>query len=240
VVIVCGNRKIGRTEATWDECPIIKVSHYTYASSSRPNLRGYCRSMKHIIYVILVLAATYGCSPTAQMPSEVSDKAVTDENTVGSATELTGFLSLRVDGFGVVINLAGTGSRECPPAQREFIIKYLRGMKSRRELKKPYDQMTAEQILDSTSTAVVQVSGLVPAGAPKGEAFDVEVRALPQTQTTSLQGGLLLPSDMRILAVGSRGILAGQRGAVASGELFINPFPTSSREARKSRGTYAL
>ncbi|MBN2212006.1 MAG: flagellar basal body P-ring protein FlgI [Sedimentisphaerales bacterium] len=189
--------------------------------------------MRHIIFIILLISISYGCSPTSHTPSAELEKGTPKDNTVGSVTELTGFLALRVDGFGVVINLSGTGSRDCPPAQREFIVKYLRGMKSRRELNKPYDLMTAEQILDSTSTAVVQISGLVPAGAPKGAAFDVEVRSLPQTQTTSLQGGVLLPCDLRILVAGSRGVLAGQRGAIATGEVFINPFPTSSRQARK-------
>ncbi len=189
--------------------------------------------MKQILFITILLIASYGCSPADKTTAPDTEPKAAAPNTVGSVTELTGFLALRVDGFGVVVNLEGTGSRDCPPAQREFIVKYLRGLKSRRELGKPYELMTAEQILDSTSTAVVQVSGLVPAGAPKGAVFDVEVRSMPQTQTTSLQGGFLLPCDLRILAAGSRGVLAGQRGAVASGEVFINPFPISGREERK-------
>jgi hypothetical protein len=145
--------------------------------------------------------------------------------TVGSATYVEGTRSMYVQGYGLVIGLAGTGSSECPEQLRmelmNTIAKYqkLYGEKGR------VPRIEAGAIIDSRNTAVVRVSGSIPFGTVKGGRFDLVVEAMPNTGTTSLEGGRLLAADMRVYA----GSLAGQNNSsriIASGEgpIFINPF----------------
>lgn len=189
-----------------------------------------------ILFITAYIAACCGCksAPKTVDFDPNQKQQVLRELTVGGMCELAGFTAVRVEGYGVVCNLSGTGSSECPPTQREFLLHQLRALNSQGLIPKNYELMTAEQILDSTTTAAVKVSGLVPPGAPKGDIFDVEVVVLPQTQTTSLQGGWLLPTDLQVIISGESGALAGQPTARAAGPVFINPFPVSTRQGTKS------
>jgi len=76
----------------------------------------------------------------------------------------------------------------------------------------------------------VQVVGIVPGGAPKGTVFDVRVEAVPGTQTRSLEGGLLLPCELRIFDITASGqnMLAGRIVGRAGGPVFVNPFAGES------------
>ena len=185
-------------------------------------------------YVIasLVIIGTYGCKsePKTQAPIvTVPQSKMAAGNTVGAVSEISGYAAVRVNGFGLVYGLTDTGSSEAPPTQKAYLIQHIRRYKDR--LPKPYNKMTAEQIIESRSTAIVAVSGVVPPGAPKGEAFDVEVTILPQTQTTSLQGGTLMFTELRLITAQEGGTLAGRTTASAEGPVFINPFPLTARIA---------
>lgn len=204
-------------------------------------MRRYRWLKKHWQAWMLTLVSIYiltccGCKSTP-IPVETDPnqkQRALRELTVGGTCELAGYTAVRVEGYGLVCNLPGTGSSECPPIQREFLLHHLRTLNSNGLIPKRYEFLTAEQILDSVTTAAVKVSGLVPPGAPKGEIFDVEVVALPQTQTTSLQGGWLLPTDLQVIITGDSGALAGRPTAQAAGPVFINPFPISTRQGTKS------
>lgn len=157
------------------------------------------------------------------------------QGTVGSVCELTGYTGLRVQGYSLVFHLQGTGSTECPLAVREYLVQELRRLKSRNLLDMPYATMDAEKIIGDSSTAVTLVQGLVPAGAPAGERFDVEVAALEGTQTISLQGGVLMPTRLQVVVAGQgAGMLAARATATAEGPVFINPFPQGPEAAPKA------
>jgi hypothetical protein len=66
-------------------------------------------------------------------------------------------------------------------------------------------------------------------GIAKGELFDLEVRALPTTETTSLEGGFLLECDLaRVQA--SRGVEARSEVlAVGRGSVFVSPFAADEK-----------
>lgn len=182
--------------------------------------------MRFQFAITIVLAASCGCQQpdNAQKPQDSSPDYVLHNWTVGSLCELVDYQSVRVTGYSLVWGLAGTGSRECPTRVRQFLVQYLRQSKSQLRIE-GYDGLTAEQIIASPDTAVVLVTGTVPAGAPRGEAFDVTVTALPATQTTSLQGGYLLETELRIAARSQSGTTPMTRQyAIASGPTFINPF----------------
>lgn len=142
--------------------------------------------------------------------------------TVAAETGVVGFDPVVVRGYGIVVGLAGTGSRQMPSDVRAFLTQELakRGFGSGAP---GAPKMSPQQLLNSSDCAVVVVEGVIPPGAPKGSKFDVRVTTAPGTSTTSLEGGRLLVADLRPgpLFTGSRQPFALAEGA---GSIVINPF----------------
>ena len=185
--------------------------------------------MKRVIAITCLIAAVYGCTPRDSAPVEYPDIPPTFLGTVGSHCELSGYDPVRVQGYSLVVGLHNTGSSECPPSARTYLIKHIRSMRDSGMLSGRYAELTAEEILYGRDTAVVEVTGLVPAGAPRGERFDVEVTVVEGTQTTSLQSGWLIPSELRVVVDRtSGGQLVRRSTAKALGPIFVNPLPVST------------
>jgi flagellar basal body P-ring protein FlgI len=149
--------------------------------------------------------------------------------TIGDKTLLGGGDGLPMRGFGLVIGLGDKGSHDCPSALRAFLIEHLdkehlKSGKSRQE------RPSAAALIDSRDTAVVEVTGVIPAGAVKGTPVDVQVDVIAGTATQSLEGGWLLPTELRLFQVeaAGRGMLAGRAVARVSGPVFTNPFAPPS------------
>jgi len=177
----------------------------------------------------------YGCKTPTTPPSETSSADAVFQGTIGSVTELIGYNDVRVQGYSLVLGLADTGSSECPPNIKKYLLQQLRKLKNQDLLPAAYIDLDAENIISSHSTAVVLVTGLVPAGAPKRERFDLNVRALEGTQTTSLQGGFLMKTDLQIVVTRLSGRnIAARATAFAAGPIFINPFPISAQIGQKA------
>ena len=136
---------------------------------------------------------------------------------------LAGYEGLRVSGYSLVWGLQGTGSAECPPDIRNVLLKHIKVLKAsdKKYLSGKFAKMTAEQLINSTDTAVVRISGIVPAGAPSKTKFDVNVYIPFASQTTSLEGGMLLPTELRRVEGG----IPGREVAIAGGPIFIDPLP---------------
>jgi len=152
-------------------------------------------------------------------------------NTVGSLCTISGFEPTYASGIGVVVNLNGTGSPQVPAPLRTQIVNELRkrGVGSVRSLDSGFPMVTPGQLLDSEDTALVAVQGLIPAGATKNTRFDLLVSALPQTQTTSLQGGNLMPLDLTAAGAESPGTFLPTL-ASARGDIYLNPFNPQDRD----------
>ena len=163
-------------------------------------------------------------------PAEVYTGPSYLRGTVGSMTRVRNDRPLPVAGYGLVVGLNGTGSKEVPAYLREQILNTMRkrGLGSARY---GTESLTPERVLADENTAVVIVRGLVPAGASKGSRFDVLVSALDGTQTTSLVGGRLWTTEL--------GVGGGRPGAgyvtpraKAHGDTYVNPF--SRNEAKEN------
>jgi flagellar basal body P-ring protein FlgI len=150
-------------------------------------------------------------------------------NTIGSLCTLVGFEPSYVSGIGVVVNLNGTGSAQVPAPLKTRIEQELRkrGVGSMRSRDTGFPLVTPGQLLDSEDTAVVAVQGLIPAGATQNTHFDILVSALPQTQTSSLQGGQLMPLDLTAAGAESPGTFLPTL-ATARGDIYLNPFDDAS------------
>jgi len=176
-------------------------------------------------FVILFLTTLCACQSAKSRKSSADSGPVSLGITVGSRCELVGYEAVKVDGHSLVYGLSGTGSAQSTSAVRDYMIKYLRRLKPQRYMGPQYANLTAEQLINSRNTAVVRVSGIVPAGSPKGGRFDVTVTIPWATQTTSLQGGRLITTELQRVAIGQRGKPITRRvTAVAAGSLFVDSY----------------
>ena len=142
--------------------------------------------------------------------------------TVASETALVGFDPTVVRGYGIVVGLRGTGSRQMPADVRAFLTQELakRGFGSGQP---GSPALSPQDLLNSEDSAIVVVEGVIPPGASKHSKFDVRVIIAPGTSTTSLEGGRLLMADLRPgpLFTGSRQAAPLAEGG---GSIVINPF----------------
>jgi len=149
-------------------------------------------------------------------PRLVSKSRAT-RGTIGELVTVDGLRLLQVRGFGLVVDLPDTGGSDGPEVVRKYLIKEIR------RHQKPGDaDIPASEMLKGRDTAMVEVTGLVPAAAEKGDSFDVVIRALG-TQTKSLACGRLFLCNLKAYADTIDGVLGGKTVATATGPLFVSP-----------------
>jgi hypothetical protein len=139
--------------------------------------------------------------------------------TIESLAEIVTPESIPVEGYGLVAGLSGTGSAECPPQIRAYLVRYI-------QTQLPQSGVNVEKLINSTDTAVVQIEAVMPAVAWKNQYFDVKVTALPGTRTTSLEHGWLYTAELkargtfgittRVLANAEGSVFADKIGAAAT------------------------
>lgn len=182
--------------------------------------------------LLLALAGcNFGQREPMPEPRPVADDSLLRAGTIGAETIVTNVDFKPLRGFGLVVGLSGKGSSDCPTSIREYLLENLTkelgplGTVDRRKLPTP------AELIDSLDTAVVEVTGIVPAGSQKNARFDVVVRALAGTSTQSLEGGLLWPTDLRFWDVSATGggLLEGSVLARAEGPVFVNPLGEDGR-----------
>ncbi len=168
-----------------------------------------------IIGILSVSAFFAGCTPS---PARKSAPAVTEERiqvsadaTIGQLGEILIPQAIPVEGYALIANLKGTGSPQCPPAIRQYLEQYL--------LKQVPAGTNVDKIIDSLDTAVVHLAGTIPPNVSKNDRFDLKIAALTSTQTTSLEGGILLGAELKVkgqFSTGSRTL------ALADGPVFTD------------------
>ncbi len=146
---------------------------------------------------------------------------------------LAGAGEMVVQNYGLVVGLGDKGSSEVPPHVRKYLVEKI--LKERLgRYQEGTEGVTPSVLLEDPGTAVVLIAGTMPPGAPVGTHFDLFVRALPQTSTKSLVGGVLLDMPLH-MAVGGAAMPGGptRAWAEAGGAIFVNPFldPTDTGQA---------
>jgi len=113
--------------------------------------------------------------------------------------------SIPVEGYALVGGLNDTGSAQCPVDIRSYLEQYI--------LRKFKEPMDAGKFIESPKTAVVYVSGTIPALSDKNTPFDLKVSAIPGTQVKSLRGGILWGVDLK-----AKGKMGAASKTLANGE----------------------
>ncbi len=147
---------------------------------------------------------------------------------VGAVTGVWGMNYAAIEGVGLAGGLRGTGSNPSPSWQVDHLIQEL---KSREELHNP------KAILADKNTSVVLVKGYLPPGIRKGDNFDLEVRTVPKSDTSSLFDGELSRTRLRTMAVLGRAVREGHVLGVAQGGVLIDSlFESRQDQSNKVRG----
>jgi flagellar basal body P-ring protein FlgI len=188
--------------------------------------RRWAQGVFGLLMCLLVLGASckHGTTPsTTRIPREVEVPPYL-KDTVGELAKVAGRELIQVQGYGFVTGLDGTGTKAMPPGLRREILDVMR----KRNVYQP------EKLLASPNNAVVMVSGWLTPGIADDEHFDLDVRAVPTTDTTSLEGGFLLDCDLTRVAVGRAGEQKSEPLAVGRGSIFVPP--ASSEDKSKMAG----
>ncbi|HNY80604.1 MAG: flagellar basal body P-ring protein FlgI [Sedimentisphaerales bacterium] len=163
--------------------------------------------------LLLVPMMLIGCGPDDKSAA-TADPVIGKELglTVGSVADVARPEPLQVEGYGLVGGLAGTGSASCPPNIRAYLKQFILAQV-------PGGSVAPDNLINSKTTAVVRLEGVVPAAASRGDRLDVKVTPVAGSDTTSLHGGWLYKADLKL--AGSFGP-AARTLAVVEGPVFIN------------------
>jgi hypothetical protein len=150
--------------------------------------------------------------------------------TIGAEVTFLGIEPVLVSGYGIVVGLNGTGGDVLPDTiaatmEREM---GLMGIGRTGEARgTAAEGKSPRQMLRDPNVAVVVVQAAIPPGSPAGATFDVYVRAI---NASSLEGGTLWTTDLRIGGPSAFGQAQAKSIAKARGPIFINPFAEPGKE----------
>ncbi|PKL44975.1 MAG: hypothetical protein CVV39_08130 [Planctomycetes bacterium HGW-Planctomycetes-1] len=180
-------------------------------------IRNICK-----ILTVIILTFTLACYGGQKKKSRDVKKietpaaaAVRLDRTIGDLAEVVAFSPIPVKGVGLVVGLPNTGSSECPPQTRDYLRQYIIAQLGPQNV-------NAERMINSLDTAVVLVEGFIPPAASKYQPFDVTVAALPGTQTTSLNGGRLYTTELKLIVRVDDAIETSKTLALAAGPVYID------------------
>ena len=168
------------------------------------------------MFLVVVTALTLlsqGCTSFLRKSDAEREIAEIDlPESVGEVTRPHGLGTVTIESVGLVTGLADTGS---DPPQGPHRAALLEDMK-KREVDRP------NQLLELPSTAIVIVSAHLPPGVQKGDAVDIDVRVPRRSKTSSLEGGWLMQTDLREVAVLNQSVRSGHVRGVCEGPILIN------------------
>jgi hypothetical protein len=157
-------------------------------------------------------------------PTIVRDLPSSLRGTVGSEARIVGAEQTLVSGIGFVVGLNGTGGLTIPE-QYAAHLERMMGLNGVTVANEQSNSLIARksprELLRDRNTAAVIVQAAIPAGAREGESFDLYVRAI---NATSLEGGQLWTTEMRIGPPSAFGDPQARIIAKAKGPIFLNPF----------------
>ncbi|MHC4110946.1 MAG: flagellar basal body P-ring protein FlgI [Planctomycetota bacterium] len=177
-----------------------------------------CIKAVSVTAVLAVTCFTFGCGELGSESREIKKLGAT----IGSLVEVVSPDLVAVEGYGIVGGLRGSGSGDCPSRVRTYLKQYI--LKHFSE-----HRWDVDKFMNSSDTAVVRVYGVMSTAVLESRHFDVQVAALPGTQTTSLEGGWLYSTELK--QVGRFGLTTRILG-MAEGPVFIDTIEASVTDKR--------
>ena len=170
----------------------------------RGNFRGRPGSATTAATVCLGFAMLTAAAPT-RGADDASDRAIAD------IAKITDLGKRTVEGVGLAVGLAGTGSDPRPSGYRE---------KLKTEMKRN-PELDPERILGDPlkRVSMVLVRADISAGLDPEDELNVEVLLPPGSETTSLEGGYVLEVWLHQVGIASGSQLEGQKWVLAHGPI---------------------
>lgn len=162
--------------------------------------------------------------PRLAAPIVVREVPSALRGTIGAEATIRGVQSTLVSGIGFVVGLNGTGGLTMPEQYAAHLEREmgLNGINAASEGGgEGIAGKSPRQLLQDPNTAAVIVQAAIPPGANEGDSFDVYVRAI---NATSLEGGRLWTTDLRIGPPSAFGDPQARILGRAGGPIFLNPF----------------
>ncbi len=157
------------------------------------------RCMGALGIMCLLAAGCVNQQTRMQMAEESEKERDLELLTIGDFTDVGNKGAMKVQSVGLVTGLAGTG--HCPAGYyRNLLEQYLLKTSSSRngEIALDRPEVKIRKVLEDPNNALVIVTAYIPEGARRGDRFDVEVELPPGSKTSSLVGGYLELSQLRV------------------------------------------
>jgi len=156
------------------------------------------------------------------------EKKVSHSRLVGDMAFPFGMNTIRIEGVGLVTNLSGTGCDPAPSPERSALVADMQT----RGVELP------NRVLASTNGSLVKIQAFLRPGIQKGDKVDVEVRIPSRSDTTSLRGGWLMETRLRVQAVLEDNHLhEGEPLGIAQGAVLVDPLAKGEKDRlRMTRG----
>lgn len=164
--------------------------------------------------------------PKAQvsLPTNIRDVPAPLRGTIGAEARIVGNTPTLVSGIGFVVGLEGTGGLSMPEEYAAHLERMmgLNGITVANDnASSPLYAKSPRQLLTDPNTAAVIVQAAIPPGSQPGDPFDIYVRAI---NATSLEGGKLWTTELRIGPPSSYNDRQAHIIAKGAGPIFLNPF----------------
>lgn len=169
---------------------------------------------------------------TATLDEPKPEESAAVRDTIASNAWIEGMRKMAVGGYALVVGLGKNGTMQCPRPIREYMLQDMRRRYRLGGASEGLEHLSPENLVDSEETAIVVVSGEIPAAASKGTGFDLTVRALEGTDVRSLEGGWLMPCDLKLWADDKP--VEGRVLGTGMGQVFTNPFGLKEDAATKT------
>ena len=202
--------------------------------SQKSKRSSFCR--RSFLLTAVAIASATGCqniTRRGQSPDEglasLTDREKSDKTSyVGAVTGVWGMNYASIEGVGLAGGLKSSGSNPAPGWQVEHLV---------RELKAREDIDNPKSLLASKDTSMVLVKGYLPPGIRKGDNFDLEIRTMPKSDTSSLFDGQINRTRLRTMAVLGRKVREGHVLGVGQGGILIDSlFESRQDQSNKVRG----
>lgn len=202
-------------------------------SDNNNNQRTICKIGRRLFLAGLVVSAS-GCqnmirrgqSPdTGDSISKYSQKEHDGPRYIRDVCGIFGLDYKKVHGIGLAVDLNGTGSAPSESGQRKHLVEMLRKNKK-------IDNVP--ELIKSKNTELVIIQGKVPPGIREGETYDLEVVTMNSSQATSLDGGMILQTELRPIARMGRGLQRGKIAGLARGRILVNSLFDSRDDAESN------
>ncbi len=193
-------------------------------------------SISRRIFLCGLVVATSGCqnlvkrgqSPDGDVVAASAEPVAANTKYIASICKMAGLRGEKIEGIALVTQLKSTGSAAKPGEIRRRL---------ERELERLKLDVDAADLIKSKDSEIVLCRSFLPPGVRKGDRIDLEIRALRDTEATSLENGFAIHTRLHDTAKLGNTVKEGHLKAIGIGRVLTNAtFGNGKDDLGKLRG----